>query len=235
MKTLLEFLEVLRRNNNREWFADHKAEYRLVQQETEDITARLIDGISSFDGSVSGLSPRDCTYRIYRDTRFSKDKLPYKTHIGIYVCPGGKKSGMSGYYFHIEPPTPAEPEPCNGFSGGSLISVGLYMPEAAVLKSIREEICYNGEEFLRNVSKAEGFSLNRSNALKRIPLGFPSDSPYADYLKLKDIYLEKRMDENILLSGDYISWAVGAFATAYDFNCQLNRAVEYAFENEQGI
>lgn len=231
MKTTLDFLKALRSNNNREWFAAHRNEYRLVQQETEEFTERLIAGIGSFDGSVNVLKPQDCTYRIYRDTRFSKDKSPYKTHIGIYVCPGGKKSRLSGYYFHIEPAHSGSNGTEDRAEAGSLLSVGLYMPEPAILKSVREEICFNGDEFLENAAKATGFRLNTSNALKRIPLGFPADSPYAEYLKLKDIYLEKYVDEDFLLSRDCLSKSVEAFATAYDFNRQLNRAVEYALEN----
>lgn len=231
MKTVLEFLEALRKNNNREWFSSHKDEYRCVQAVTEEFTSRLIAGISSFDGSVSELAPKDCTYRIYRDTRFSKDKLPYKTHIGIFICPGGKKSGRSGYYFHIEPSQSGDGTTEAAYLGGPLLSVGLYMSEPSILRSVREEICYNGEEFVRNIRKAEGFHLNSSNALKRIPLGFPADSPYAEYLKLKDIYLEMKLDESFLLSEGLADRAARAFATAYDFNRQLNRAVEYALEN----
>lgn len=233
MKTTLEFLSALRRNNNREWFAAHKNEYRKVQAETEELAARLIHGISSFDGSVSGLLPKDCTYRIYRDTRFSKDKSPYKTHIGIYICPGGKKSGKSGYYFHIEPSQRgSEVSTGEGDSlGGPLLSVGIYMPEPAILKSIREEIMFNGEEFRRNIAQASGFGLSRDNSLKRVPAGFPSDSPFADYLKLKDVYLERAVDEDFLLAPDFIDRTVGTFASAYDFNRQLNRAVDYALEN----
>lgn len=232
MKTVLEFLDALRRNNDREWFAGHKDEYRRVQAITEELTSQLIDGISSFDSSVSGLTPRECTYRIYRDTRFSKDKLPYKTHIGIFICPGGKRSGRSGYYFHIEPSHPPEDgSAVTTFLGGPLLSVGLYMPDPAILKSLREEICYNGEEFVGNIRKAEGFQLNRLNSLKRIPLGFPSDSPFAEYLKLRDIYLEMKVDEQFLLSPGLIDTTVQAFATAYDFNRQLNRAVEYAMDS----
>lgn len=66
-------------------------------------TAKAIDGIAAFDPSVRGLTVKDCTWRIYRDTRFSPDKTPYKTHMGAFVAPRGKKGGYSGYYFHVEP------------------------------------------------------------------------------------------------------------------------------------
>lgn len=223
MKNVIEFLRELERNNNREWFAEHKAAYIKVQEETNEFAAKLIEGIASFDDSVRGLSVKDCTYRIYRDTRFSKDKLPYKTHIGIYVSPGGKKSGRAGYYFHIEPTG-------NHFLGGHMLTSGLYMPEPKVLRSVREEIAYNGSEFLNTINKAKGFQLGTENSLKRIPTGFPTDSPYAEYLKLKDVYLEKRFGDDLLLSADLLPKTVEAYALTYDFVRSLNRAVDYAME-----
>ena len=68
----------------------------------DSFTEQLILGIQSFDSNINNLSVKDCTYRIYRDARFSKDKTPYKTHMGAFISPNGKKSGYSGYYFHIE-------------------------------------------------------------------------------------------------------------------------------------
>ena len=81
-----------------------------------------------------------------------------------------------------------------------MLVTGLYMPEPAVLKSVREEILFNGEEFVRNIGQAQDFSLNRENALKRVPAGFPTDSPYAEYLRLKDFCLERPVSEAFLLS-----------------------------------
>ena len=116
--------------------------------------------------------------RIARDTRFSNDKSPYKTHIGAYIAPKGKKSGFAGYYFHIEPCA-------DSLVGCNLLSAGLYCPEPTVLRSVREEILDNGEEIEAAVGKARGFRLYEGNKLKRIPTGFPADSEYAEMLKLK--------------------------------------------------
>lgn len=101
MQAIIDFLRQLSQNNNREWFMAHKSEYQQAQARFNELTEQLILGISQFDSSVSGLTAKDCIYRIYRDVRFSKDKSPYKTHMGAYVCPGGKKSGYAGYYFHV--------------------------------------------------------------------------------------------------------------------------------------
>ena len=94
MKRVYDFLCRLKENNNREWFNAHKAEYLHVQAVFNDFAAALIKEIEQWDNDISdsALALKDCTYRIYRDIRFSKDKSPYKTHMGAYICKGGKKS-----------------------------------------------------------------------------------------------------------------------------------------------
>ena len=100
MKDMIEFLRELKMNNNREWFCKNKHRYQEVQGRFNEFTERLIHGIASFDPTIANLGVKDCTYRIYRDVRFSEDKSPYKTHLGAVICRGGKKSGFAGYYFH---------------------------------------------------------------------------------------------------------------------------------------
>ncbi len=105
MKEIYSFLSELSQNNNREWFNANKDNYLKIRKTFEDFAQALIERIAQWDDDVaaSNLSVKDCTYRIYRDTRFSKNKDPYKTHMGIFICKGGKKSPYAGYYLHIEP------------------------------------------------------------------------------------------------------------------------------------
>lgn len=104
MKPIISFLRSLRRHNDRVWFNDNKQRWLDVKAQVEQLTARLIAGVAEFDPDAARLQPADCLYRIYRDTRFSADKTPYKTHVGIYINPPyGKKSPRCGYYLHIEP------------------------------------------------------------------------------------------------------------------------------------
>ncbi|UKI39620.1 MAG: DUF2461 domain-containing protein [Alistipes putredinis] len=114
---------------------------------------------------MRGLSASDCTYRIYRDTRFSADKSPYKTWMGVYVAPHGKKSGYAGYYFHAEPSGGA-------YLGGSLLSAGLYMPEPVVLRNVREEILDNGQDMLDAVASSAGFALSTEKFAQTQPERF---------------------------------------------------------------
>ena len=117
MKEVIDFFRRLHDNNDRAWFDAHRAEWTHVKGRFAAFTERLIEGIAEFDPTVRGLRVQDCTYRIARDTRFSPDKSPYKTYIGAYIAPKGKKSGFAGYYFHIEPC-------CDSLVWSNLLSAG---------------------------------------------------------------------------------------------------------------
>lgn len=223
MKEIIDFFRRLHDNNDREWFDDHRAEWIRVKGQFADFTAQLVDGIASFDPSVRGLRPQDCTYRIARDTRFSRDKSPYKTYIGAFIAPKGKKSGYAGYYFHIEPCA-------DSLVGCNLLSAGAVCIEPTVLRSIRDEILDNGAEIVRAIEEARGFSICENNKLKRTPTGYPSGTEYDELLKLKDYYIEQPVTEEFLLAGDLLERTVERFRSTQRFVSILNRAVRFAFE-----
>ena len=102
MEEILRFLDDVLHNNNRPWFQEHKNQFLKAQANFNALAEQIIDGVQKFDDNCKGLTLKDCTYRFYRDTRFSPDKRPYKTHFGVFVCPEGKKSMLAGYYFHLE-------------------------------------------------------------------------------------------------------------------------------------
>ena len=102
MPVIFQFLKNLAANNNREWFNEHRDEYETARTEFENLLAAQISRIGLFDESIRGVQVKDCTYRIYRDTRFSSDKTPYKIHFGGYINAKGKKSDHCGYYVHIQ-------------------------------------------------------------------------------------------------------------------------------------
>ena len=150
MESILAFLNQIKKNNSKEWLDAHRTEYQAATQSFNLLVEKLIAGISGFDTSIKGLTVKDCTYRFNRDIRFSANKMPYKTHFGAFICPNGKKSGFSGYYFHIEPTD-------SGFLNGSMLCAGLYSPQPIVLKSTREEIYLNGDSFEKAVREAKSF------------------------------------------------------------------------------
>src|SRR5210317_948667 len=135
MEKVLQFLRELSENNNREWFNDNKIRYTESKEKILFLTDVLINEISKFDSSIRGVAPKDCMFRIFRDVRFSKDKRPYKTNFGSFICKGGRKSMNPGYYFHVEP-------------NSSFIGGGIYMPPAEPLRAIRNYMAEHAEEFL---------------------------------------------------------------------------------------
>ena len=105
-KKTFQFLKELKQNNNREWFLENKSRYEEAKKEFETFIDALIAEISKFDRSISHHTAKDCVFRIYRDVRFSKDKSPYKTHLGAHITSAAKKSEIhsrAGYYIHIGP------------------------------------------------------------------------------------------------------------------------------------
>ncbi len=222
MEKVLNFLNQLQQNNNRPWFEENKKEYREALDIFNSFVENLIIGIASFDPSIKNLSVKDCTYRIYRDVRFSPNKSPYKTHMGAFIAPQGKGAGFSGYYFHIEANEAA-------YIGGHILSAGIYRPQPAAVKNIREEIMLNGKEFLKTIVSADKFSLDTSDALKRVPAGFPADSKYAEYFKLKDFFLVQRVDDSFILSNNLLNNVVAEFQKTLAFNSLINKAVSFSY------
>ena len=195
-KRIMEFLSQVMANNNREWFQEHKKEYEAVMAEFEVGVQQALDRIVTFDPEIAHVKVKDCTYRFYRDTRFSPDKSPYKRHLGAYINAKSKKALRGGYYIHLEP------DHC-------LLAVGNYWLPTNVLTSCRYEImgkteewleCVKSEEFLKyygsdssdsikeptNIdswNQPQGFGLSK---LKTCPSGFPKDWEHVGYLRLKD-------------------------------------------------
>lgn len=226
MKTIIDFLCRLQGNNNREWFNAHKEEYLTVQARFNALVDELIGCISGFDSSIEGLTAKDCTYRIYRDVRFSEDKSPYKTHMGAFICPGGKKSGFSGYYFHVS--TGGE-----GYPDNHMLAAGDYCCTPEALRILREDIAYGNGDFEQTLNAADKhFWLDREGALKRNPKGFPVGAPYEEYLRLKAYCLCYTPDTDFLLADNLPQRVAELFRTTKPFLDYINRGISYSREGE---
>lgn len=219
MEEIIAFLTDVLHNNNRPWFQEHKKEYQSALAKFNEIAQRIIDGVAQFDSDMQGLTLKDCTYRFYRDTRFSSDKRPYKTHMGVFVCKGGKKSMLSGYYFQVQP------RESEDYFSGNMLCTGMYMPYPETLKAVREEILYNGAPLSEAIRKAKGFTFDTHNALKRVPNGYPKDHAYAHFLKQRDYLLVKEVGDDILYSPNLVEWVLEEFKKTKDF-CQWLNTVE---------
>lgn len=158
----IKFIKDLKKNNNKPWFDTNRKKYEAA---------------------------KDCIFRINRDIRFSKDKSPYKTNMGAYINPGGKKINTPGYYFHCEP-------------GGSFAAGGLYVPEPAVLAKVRQEIDYSFDEwkkiindktFKKYFTKVDGIEV-----LSRPPKGYTVDNPAIEFLKMKSYIVSRPLADTEL-------------------------------------
>ena len=219
MKDILDFLQDLAHNNDRTWFEANRDRYKHVKMRMDEIAAEFIAAVAKFDSSVEGVRVKDATYRIYRDTRFSKDKSPYKTWFGVYVCPRGKKSGLSGYYMHVEPD-----------QNHYMLCTGAYCPTAGEIKSVREEIMTEGDAFVESINAAEGFEIDWSSALKRMPQGWSAEDPHSEYYRLRNFLLMKLVDKDYFLRPNAVKCAAEDMQRTKAFNDTLNRAIEYARE-----
>lgn len=195
MKVILDFLSQLRENNNREWFNAHKASYLDVKQRVESLAQAIIDELVEIDPQARFLTPADCTYRIYRDTRFSPDKTPYKRHIGIFVNPpAGKKSLTCGYYLHIEP-------------DASLFAAGTICLPGPIMKAIRQSIYDEIDEYRSIVEDPEFRRLLPNlgdDFLKTAPQGFDRNWEFVDYVRPRNFLASCALTDAEMMRDDML-------------------------------
>lgn len=198
----LEFLDTLKKNNNKEWFHANKKTYQKAKSNFEEFVNNIILEFGKIDESILSLTAKDCTFRINRDIRFSKDKSPYKTNFGAYLSKGGKKSKYSGYYVHLE-------------TNGCFIGGGIYMPPSPVLKLVRNEIYFNLDAFLKIIQdknfKSE-FGDIHGEKLTNPPKGFPKDFEGVEWLKYKSYTVMKDVNEKTILSKNFVTEVVHSFS-----------------------
>ncbi|HEX6127261.1 MAG TPA: DUF2461 domain-containing protein [Pyrinomonadaceae bacterium] len=214
-KETVEFLKKLDKNNNRDWFNVNKSGFIAANDNVIAITGDLINRIAKFDPSVAGLDPKACVFRIYRDVRFSKDKSPYKTNLGAFIAPGGRKAMSPGYYFHIQP-------------RAFFAAAGKHMPDAGELLKIRNAIASNTKEFLKIVEGRafkDRFGDLDGDRLSRPPKGFPADHPAIEFLKLKSFTVSERFTAKDAVAKDYPKMLSESFKAAYPMVIFLRRAL----------
>lgn len=213
------FLSDLKKHNERDWFQAHKDAYLEAKGEFEALVAELIVRIAAFDPSVKGLEARKCVFRINRDTRFSKDKSPYKINFGAHMSPAAKDyQERAGYYIHLEP-------------GASFLGIGSYMPQPEKLKAIRQAIdrdggtlkkIVNGAGFKKTFGKMEG------EQLKTTPQGYRPDHLFIDLLRYKSFLAMHPIKDKDILAPGFAKQAGAVFKSAMPFNQFLNEALESA-------
>lgn len=214
----VQFLKKLARNNNKPWFDLHKKEYNAVRNNFEDFVQQVIDCFGKFDPAVASLVAKQCLFRINRDIRFSKNKLPYKQNFGADINRGGKRSIYAGYYFHLEPG--------RSFAGG-----GIWMPMPAETQKIRQEIDYCWAEF-KKIINTGSFIKHYGNldnepaiSLVNVPKGYTKENPAAQYLKLKSWIATREINDATLFSPALLKQTVDTLKALQPLVDFLNRAV----------
>jgi uncharacterized protein (TIGR02453 family) len=217
-KDSLEFLEDLKANNNRNWFLDSKKRYEIFKKDYQQLVSDFLDAMKPLDPSLEMLEVKNCTFRINRDIRFSKDKSPYKDHLGIWLSSGAKGMNRSGYYVHIA-------------KSGSFIAGGLYCPEAEDLKKMRKEIAYfhdDLEEIIAagNFKKEFGdFDRNEKNLLKNPPRGYEKEHPAIEFLKLKSFETSQKFEIEEVTKKDFVAKMTKRLIVLKPLNDFINRAL----------
>jgi len=218
----IKFLRQLSKNNNRDWFAENKSRYeRCVVDPAFRFISAMGDELESISAHFEAIPKKQggSLMRVYRDTRFGKDKTPYKTNIGIqFRHEVGKDVHAPGYYMHIEP--------TNVFVG-----VGMWRPESGPLRAIRERIVARPDEWKRIVSNRKfrtTYEL-QGDSLKRPPRGFDSDAPHMQYLKRKDHIAVMQVSLDDISDAGFVKKLVRELKKATPYMEFLCKAVDVPF------
>ncbi len=215
----MPFLSELRFNNNKPWFDSHKKQYKAALSDFEQLIADQIELMSAQDPALSGCTPRNSIYRIYRDLRFSLDKTPYKTHMSANIAPGGKNSPLCGFYVQLEP------------GNLSMCGGGLWIEDKDILNSVRNEIYAVPEDFtsiIDNPNFREYFpdGLWDYQKAKKVPTKYDSTFAYADMLKYRHFIVTCPLPDSLVVSNQLYSRIGGAFKQLLPFMTLLNSIVE---------
>lgn len=188
-KSTFQFLKNIKKNNNRDWFTEHKPKYVLAQDNIKAFANALMEEMQKHDHIE-----KTKVFRIYRDVRFSKDKTPYKTNFGCGFTRATAKL-RGGLYLHLEPDG-------NTFAGG-----GFWGPNAADLKRIRNELLVNAEPFREIVSTKkfkDYFGTLEGEELKTAPKGFEKTHPNIDLIRKKQFLISRKFTDEEVLADDFL-------------------------------
>ena len=185
---IFKFFKKLEQNNNREWFEQHKPEFKTLETTVKQFGEALKDQLNQHD-SID----RFKLFRVYRDVRFSKDKTPYKTHFGL-TWHRTKPEYRGGYYLHLKP-------------NDIFLACGFWDPNPADLKRIRQEIDMDADEY-RNIINKPNFNRIwgdlQGDAVKTAPKGYAKDHPNIDLLRHKQHIFMVRYTEKDVAAADFL-------------------------------
>jgi len=223
-QSTLDFLKELKANNNRDWFNDHRLLYEAARDNFATFIEELIISLNKIDDFVSDANPKNSIFRIFKDVRFSKDKSPYKSHFSASISKGGRKSDYAGYYIHVEP------------ENKTILASGIWHPQPAILKSVRNEISYNHQEYekiIRNKNFVASFGQVEGNKLVRPPKGFDKEHPAIEYLKHKDFVVHHKVKDKEICQPSFKDYCVKKFEIAKPFSEYFRGPIYDVLENQE--
>ncbi len=216
LRSTLSFLDNLGKNNTKAWFDTNRGAYEEARDRFAQFIDHLIDALRDSD-QLHGLSAKDCIARINRDTRFAKDKSPYKTNLSAAIAPGGRKSEKLGYHVAVEP------------AGQSMIAGGLYMPTAAQLAKYRQAVDQNATELkmiAHDTTFTHAFGTIEGEKLTTAPQGFSRTHPEIELLKLKQVVVVHHFADTDVIAPDFFGQVVNVCQAMKPFLDYLNRVLQ---------
>ncbi len=214
---MVDYLSALSANNNREWYHANKDDNKKASAAFEKLLQSLILEIGKFDNSILHNNPKDLTFKMVRDTRFSHDKSPYNPAFRAHISSMGKLPVPVGYYLMIKPGN-------QSFLGGGLFAD--MFKDATTM--VRDYIAQHGEEWEQIIhdSEFEQYFTVQGTALKNVPAGYEKEHPQAEYLKYKSWYLEYPIEDGELRDAEaFLTKAAEVFRVMKPFNDYLNKAL----------
>ena len=218
-KEALQFLEDLIANNNTDWMHANKKRYEQYKKDYHAFIAGLLAEMKLLDPKLDDLEVKNCTFRINRDIRFSKDKSPYKTNMGVWFTQNKFRKNSPGYYVHFE-------------KGNCFIAGGVWCPEPHQLKQIRREIAFFHDDLEKIITdsafKKEYGELSREedNVLKKAPKDFDPNHTAIEFLKLKSFTASHRIDETLFTDKNFNTTVAKKLIALKPLNDFLYRALE---------
>ena len=212
----MKFLRDLKKNNRREWFQPRKETYeQQVKAPMTELVTALNRELARFAPEYLN-DPKKAIFRIYRDTRFSSDKTPYKTHIAAWFAKRGGRDGSAGLYFSVA-------------ADSIEVAGGVYHPQPDVLLAVRMLIAEHHAELRRVLKSSKIKKLLgdlRGDELTRVPKGFCADHPAADLIKKKDWVLAQTLDPSLATNPDLFPAIRDRFRAMAPFLAVLNRSAK---------
>ncbi len=218
LELILNYLRQLEGHNDREWFHAHKKEYQEACAAFEELLGELIAEIGAFDSSVLHNTPKELTFKLMRDTRFSHDKSPYLPAFRAHISSRGKLPVPVGYYLMIKPGD-------QSFLGGGLFA-DMFKNATDMVRSYLAAHPKEWEKIIHTPEFQRLFTV-RGTALKNVPKEYDKEHPQAEFLKFKSWYLEYILkDDELRDTKQFIHRAASVFESMKPFNDYLNVALE---------